>query len=113
MLLTGADRFTGGAIWFFLFAILHAARLGRGAMFVLGELIVAALLAGVVARMLPENDDGQRLPRSGSAMIIILAFVILASGAMGNALADRAAARAAQRAPDAHANREPASTSAP
>jgi len=118
MLLKGADRLAGWAIWFFLFAILHAASLGRGALFVLAEMIVAALLAGVVARLLPENDDGQRLPRSGSTMIIMLAFVILASGAMGNALADRATARAVERATERAAaaprtNPEPASTAAP
>ena len=98
MILTGSDRLAGMAIWFFLFSIVHAARLGRGAMFVLVEMIAAALLTLVVGRVLPPNDDGERLPRAGSSMVIMLAFVILASSAMGNALADRAAARAANHA---------------
>lgn len=95
MLLSGSDRLAGAAIWFFVFAVLHAARLGRGAGFVLVELVAAALISLVVGRLLPEDDDGQRLPRAGSSMIIVLAFVILGSSAMGNALADRAAQRAA------------------
>ena len=99
MILTGSDRLAGWAIWFFLFSVLHAARLGRGAWFVLAEMVVAALLSLVVARLLPEDDDGQRLPRAGSSMIIMLAFVILGSAAMGNALADRAAKRAAAGVP--------------
>lgn len=97
MILTGADRLAGCAIWFFLFSILHAARLGRGAAFMLVEMVAAALLTLVVGRMLPTDDDGRRLPRAGSTMIIMLAFVILASAAFGNAMSDHAAAVAAAR----------------
>jgi hypothetical protein len=97
MILTGADRLAGCAIWFFLFSILHAARLGRGAMFVLLELTGAALLAFVMGRLLPEDDDGRRLPRAGSTMIIMLGFVILASAAFGALMSDHAAAMAATR----------------
>ena len=93
MILTGSDRLAGFAIWFFTFAVIHAARLARGAGFVIVELVLAALLSLVVARILPEDDDGQRLPRAGSTMIIMLAFVILASTAMGNALSARAESR--------------------
>ena len=97
MILTGTDRLAGSAIWFFLFSIVHAARLGRGAMFVLMEMVAAALLTLVVGRVLPTDDDGRRLPRAGSTMIIMLAFVILASAAMGAAMAEHAAAVAATR----------------
>ena len=97
MILTGADRLTGWSIWFFLFSILHAARLGRGAMFVLLELTAAALLALAVGRLLPEDDDGRRLPRAGSTMIILLGFVILASAAFGAMMSDHATAMAAAR----------------
>lgn len=97
MILTGSDRLAGCAIWFFLFSIVHAARLGRGAMFVLVEMTAAALLTLVVGRLLPTDDDGRRLPRAGSTMIIMLAFVILASAAFGAAMADHAAATAARR----------------
>ena len=97
MILTGTDRLAGSAIWFFLFSIVHAARLGRGAMFVLVEMVAAALLPLLVGRMLPTDDDGRRLPRAGSTMIIMLAFVILASAAMGAAMAEHAAAVAARK----------------
>jgi hypothetical protein len=90
MLLTGNDRLAGWSIWFFLFAVVHAAHLVRGAFGVLAELVLAALLALVVGRILPENDDGRRLPRSASMAILMLAMVILMSVALGDALSSRA-----------------------
>lgn len=94
MLLTGRDRLAGWSIWFFLYSVLHAARVGRGSFGVLLELVLAALLTLVVARVLPEDDDGRRLPRSASMAILVLGLVILASVALGNALSSRAATTA-------------------
>ena len=90
MLLTGADKLAGWAIWLFLFSVLHAARVGHGAFGVLLQLVLAALLAVLVGRVVPENDDGQRLPRSASLAIIMLAFVIIVSAALGAALTPKA-----------------------
>ena len=92
MLLTGTDKLAGLSIWFFLFAVLHAARLVHGGFGVLAELVVAALLTLVAGRLLPENDDGRRLPPVVSTFILTLAMVILASTAFGTMMAKRAGA---------------------
>ena len=91
MLLTGTDRLAGCSIWFFVYAILRAARVGRGDWAFVLEATLAGLIAFVIARQIPEDDDGRRLPPMASAFIITLAFVILGSAVLGGALARKAA----------------------
>ena len=91
MLLSGSDRLAGCSIWFFVYAILRAAGVGSGDWAFVLEATLAGLIAYVIARQIPEDDDGRRLPPMASAFIITLAFVILGSSIHGNALARKAA----------------------
>lgn len=95
MLLTGNDRLAGWSIWLFLFSVLRAAGVGSGPFGALLQVVLAAVLATFVGRVLPENDDGRRLPSAASVAIITLALVILMSVALGNALSRRAGAAVA------------------
>lgn len=93
MLISGTDRLAGWSLWFFVYAILHAAHVGAGAFAFMLEATMAGLIAYVVARQIPTDDDGRRLPPMASAFIITLGFVILGSAMLGGALARRASHR--------------------